>query len=94
LTQQEKFKSNRVKLTPRVARHRLRFDNQQVWEAGKAVRIGHGPATVIGETPKVRTPSQAAVAGTLREKGSGAMGLVFLARLFYSHGSKKWKDDA
>src|SRR5579864_8382258 len=38
-------------LTPIIPRHRLRFDIQQVWDAGKAVRIGHGPATVIGETP-------------------------------------------
>jgi len=30
-------------------RHRLPFDNSQAWEAGKAVRIGHGPATVIGQ---------------------------------------------
>ena len=27
------------------------FDISQAWEAGKAVRIGHGPATVIGEMP-------------------------------------------
>ena len=38
-------------LTPLTARLRLPFDNLQVWEVGKAVRIGHGPATVIGETP-------------------------------------------
>jgi len=37
---------------------------------------------VIGETPKVRTPSRAAVAGTLREKGCGFVRLVFLAGLF------------
>jgi len=37
---------------------------------------------VIGETPKVRTPSQAVAAGALREKERGFMRLVFLARLF------------
>jgi hypothetical protein len=52
------------------------------------VRIGHGPATVIGETPKVRTPSQATAAGTLREKGCGFMRLVFLAGLFLFYGRK------
>ncbi len=38
-------------LTLSTARLRLPVDNLQVWEAGKVVRIGHGPATVIGETP-------------------------------------------
>jgi hypothetical protein len=69
-------------LTALIARHRLRFDISQVWDVGKAVRIGHGPATVIGKTPKVRTPSQAAVACTLREKECCFMRLVFLAGLF------------
>jgi cobalamin transport system substrate-binding protein len=36
------------RLTPRALPHRLPPDNPQTWEAGKAVRIGHGPATVIG----------------------------------------------
>jgi hypothetical protein len=41
----------RTELTARSLGHRLPSDNIQAWEAGKAVRIGHGPATVIGETP-------------------------------------------
>jgi iron complex transport system substrate-binding protein len=45
------------------------------------VRIGHGPATVIGETPKVRTPFHAVVADTLREKGCG-VAPHFLVGLF------------
>jgi hypothetical protein len=61
----------RPELTPPAARLRLPIDNLQVWEAGKAVRIGHGPATVIGETPEVRTPSHTALADTLRERGCG-----------------------
>jgi hypothetical protein len=40
-----------AELTPHDPQHRLHLDNKQAWEAGKAVRIGHGPATVIGETP-------------------------------------------
>jgi hypothetical protein len=40
-----------IVLTLRAAQHRLQIDIQQVWVAGKAVRIGHGPATVNGETP-------------------------------------------
>jgi hypothetical protein len=38
-------------LTARSLGHSLPSDYIQAWEAGKAVRIGHGPATVIGETP-------------------------------------------
>jgi len=38
-------------LTRFSPQNRLPFDIEQVWDAGKAVRIGHGPATVIGETP-------------------------------------------
>lgn len=58
-------------LTAFVRQHTLPFDILQAWEAGKAVRIGHGPATVIGFPPKVRTPSHAVAAGALREKGRG-----------------------
>jgi len=42
---------HRAKLTPRYPRHKLPPYIEQAWEAGKAVKIGHGPATVIGETP-------------------------------------------
>jgi hypothetical protein len=38
-------------LTPANSRHKLPPYIEQAWEAGKAVKIGHGPATVIGETP-------------------------------------------
>ena len=38
-------------LTALSTRHRLPFDIEQVLDAGKAVRIGHGPAAVIGKTP-------------------------------------------
>jgi len=68
-----------TQLTPRL---RLRSTFDKVWEVGKAVKIGHGPATVIGETPKVRTPSQAAIVHTLREKGRGHAP-HFLVGLFY-----------
>jgi iron complex transport system substrate-binding protein len=40
-------------------------------EEGKAVRIGRGPATVIGKSPKARLPSQAAPEPALREKELG-----------------------
>jgi hypothetical protein len=68
-------------LTAFVRQHTLPFDILQAWEAGKAVRIGHGPATVIGATPKVRTPSHAVAAGALREKGRG-FGPMFLVGFF------------
>jgi serine acetyltransferase len=42
---------NEAKLTPHDPRHRLPSDIKQAREVGKAVKIGHGPATVIGETP-------------------------------------------
>lgn len=43
--------AERTELTLLTVRHRLPFDIPQVWDAGKAVKLGHGPATVIGKTP-------------------------------------------
>ena len=68
-------------LTAFVSQHTLPFDILQAWEAGKAVRIGHGPATVIGFPPKVRTPSHAVAADALREKGRG-LDPMFLVGFF------------
>jgi hypothetical protein len=83
-------------LTLPAAQHRLRFDILQAWEAGKAVRIGHGPATVIGDCAVSQDTLPAAEAGTLRERGWGVSSLVSLARLFYFYGrgfiGANWND--
>ena len=57
---------------------------------GKAVKIGHGPATVSGETPQVRTPSQTVVADALREKERGVAPHFSRGAFFIG---KNWTDE-
>src|SRR5260370_11429385 len=61
----------RCDLTLRRRAHRLVYEFLQVRVEGKAVRIGRGPATVIGSRkPSARTPTRAEEAPPFARKGA------------------------